>query len=139
AAGGAVLSALCRGRFDFRLRLGGGDVADHVAVWRAVRPVLLRHLRPDVAGAAQALELGGRRRRCDLGGGGDGGLIVRRSRCCELARAEELDSGFVLSAPRDDGYIAVTSAAARCGCTASAPSSPADRSSWPRRRTPSPR
>jgi hypothetical protein len=34
---------------------------------------------------------------------------------------------------RDSGY-AVTSAAARSGYTASAPSSPADRSSWPRRR-----
>ena len=56
----------------------GRDLAIDAALWRAVRPVLLRDLRPHLAGAAQALELAGCDRRRQLGRVRDGGLLDRR-------------------------------------------------------------
>ena len=69
---------------------GGGrrDLAIDAALWRAVRLLLLRDLRPHLAGAAEALELAGRDRRRRVGGVRDGGLIDRRIACGELAGAE---------------------------------------------------
>ena len=72
----------------------GRDLAIDAALWRAVRPVLLRDLRPDLAGAAQALELAGRDRRHQLGRVRDGGLIDRRTARGELAGGEEPRSSF---------------------------------------------
>ena len=70
----------------------------------------------------EALELAGRVRRRRLGRGSDRGLIDRGS----------------VGGGSCDG-LGLTSAAARSGCRASVPSSPAGRSSWPRRWRPSPR
>ena len=66
-AGDRVLSAVCRGRSHVRQRAGECDLAVDTALWRAVRPVLLRDLRPDVAVAAQALDLAGGDRRVSWG------------------------------------------------------------------------
>src|ERR1700719_501428 len=62
-----VLFALRRRRCRVRQRAAGGRVAVDVALWRAVRVVLLRDLRPHVAGATQTLDLAGRNRRRVLG------------------------------------------------------------------------
>ena len=68
----------------------GAYVAIDAALWRAVRPVLLCDLRPDLAGAAQALELAGRDRRHCVGLVRDGGLLDRRIARGEFARGELL-------------------------------------------------
>jgi hypothetical protein len=74
-------AALCRGRADLRQRPCVRNLAIDACLRRAVRPVLLRDPRSHLAGAAQALELGGRGRRRVLGCGRDAiaasaGLIV---------------------------------------------------------------
>ena len=84
---------LCRRHRDLRLRLAGGDLADHAVVRRAVRPVLLRHLRSHLARAVEELELGGGGGRCRLGRLRDGGLIDRRPCCRELACRGACDPG----------------------------------------------
>ena len=82
----------------------GGYLAIDVAVWRAVRILLLRDLRPDLAGAAQALELAGCDRRHRLGRVCDGGLVDRRIARGELAGSKGV-SGRVGKAQRAHHYL----------------------------------
>jgi hypothetical protein len=81
---------LCRGRADLRQRPCVRDLAIDACLRRAVRPVLLRDLRSHLAGAAQALELGGRGRRRVLGRGRDRDRRERGADRGQCDRAEGL-------------------------------------------------
>src|SRR4029077_11573329 len=83
-------SALCRWHHHLRQRRFECECSIDAALWRAVRAVLLRDLRPHLAVAAAALELAGRDRRYLLGRHRDGGLIDIRPSRCQLAGAESL-------------------------------------------------
>ena len=63
------------GHPDLRQRVGRRDLAIDAAVWRAVRLLLLRDLRTDVAVALEALDLAGGRGRRVLGIVRDGGVV----------------------------------------------------------------
>ena len=67
-----------------------GDLAIDAALWRAVRIVLLRDVRIDVAVAAQALDLAGCSRRCVLGIVRDRGVVDDRADDRQLAHPESL-------------------------------------------------
>ena len=71
---------------------GGRDLAIDAALRRAVRVVLLRDLRTDLAVAAQALDLAGGRRRRVLGSVRDRGVVDGRADDRQLARAENLNA-----------------------------------------------
>src|ERR1700694_3886308 len=127
----------------------------------AVRVVLLRDVRIDLVVAVEALDLGGGRGRSFVGDVRHRAVGNRRAGDRQPARAEKLTSSFrgdakhrtrnleirglvpahppgltVSIASLGSQSRAVTSAAARFEYTASAISSPADRLSWPRRRSP---
>ena len=75
-------------------RAGDRHLAIDAAVWRAIRLLLLRDLRTDLALAVEALDLAGGHDGCGLGIIHDGAVVHARADDRQLDHAEDLSVSF---------------------------------------------